>query len=229
MANSQNDPHEADSILNGGTSLVEASGVMILLHGRGGLAAEMIGLGREISPQGITLLAPQAAEHTWYPNSFLAPLSQNEPWLTSALNKVQGIVEQCAASGVSSDRVAIVGFSQGACLGSEFVARHPRRYAAVVAFTGGLIGPLGSDLRHPGSLNGTMVLLSSGDPDPHVPWTRVEETAQQLRSMRASVQAHRFPGRPHTVLPEELNAARSLLGSAFANERADSHSRTAEK
>ena len=221
MAYIQNDPHGTGIVLNGGDGLQEASGVMILLHGRGGSAAEMIGLGNEIGLPGIALLAPQAAEHTWYPNSFLAPLSQNEPWLTSALNRVQGILEQCAASGISAERVAIVGFSQGACLSSEFIARHPQRYAAVIAFTGGLIGPLGGDLHHAGSLHGTAVLLSSGDPDPHVPWARVEETAQQLRSMGASVRADRFPGRPHTILPEELHAASSLLHSAFAIEKAD--------
>ena len=220
IAYRQNDPHAAGSVLNGGAALQETSGAIILLHGRGGSAAEMIGLGKEMNLPGIALLAPQAAEHTWYPSSFLAPLSQNEPWLTSALKKVQGIGEQCAASGISSERVAIVGFSQGACLASEFVARHPRRYAAVIAFTGGLIGPIGSDLHHPGSLDGTAVLLSSGDPDPHVPWIRVEETARQYRSMGASVRADRFPGRPHTISTEELNAARRLLGSAFASETA---------
>ena len=222
MAFSRNDPHGAGNLLSGGPALQDASGVMLLLHGRGGAAAEMMSLGREIDLPRITLLAPQAADHTWYPYSFLAPLSQNEPWLTSALNRVDTILEQCAASGISSERVVIAGFSQGACLASEYAARHPQRYAAVIAFTGGLIGPPGSGLHHPGSLQGTPVLLSSGDPDPHVPWTRVEETAQQLRSMGASVRVDRFPGRPHTILPEELNTARSLLRSSFASNEAQS-------
>jgi phospholipase/carboxylesterase len=226
MASNQNDPHGAGRVLNGGAQLREASGAIILLHGRGGSAAEMIALGREISPPGIALLAPEAAQHSWYPNSFLAPLAQNEPWITSAVNKVRGIVEQCAALGISSERVALAGFSQGACMASEFAARHPQRYAAIIAFTGGLPGPAGSDFDHPGSLDGTAVLLSSGDPDPYIPWTRVEETAEEFRSMEASVIIDRFPGRPHTVLPEELYKAQILLRSGFAREKADHPSRT---
>jgi phospholipase/carboxylesterase len=220
MADRQNDPHGMGTILNGGPPLQVAYGAIILLHGRGGSAAEMIDLGGEISPPDLALLAPQAEKQTWYPYSFLAPISQNEPWLTSALNRVQGIVKQCEASGIPSERVAIAGFSQGACLASEFVARHPRRYAALVAFTGGLLGPPGSDLRHDGTLAETPALFSSGDPDPHVPWTRVEETAEQFRSMGASVRLERFRGRPHTILPEELETARTFLRSAFAGQKA---------
>jgi len=107
--------------------------------------------------------------------------------------------------------VIICGFSQGACLATEFVARYPRPYAALLAFTGGLIGPQGSDLQHPGSLHGVSALFSSGDPDPHVPWTRVEESAHELRRMGAQVQIDRYPGRPHTILPQELSAARILI------------------
>ncbi len=144
-----------------------------------------------------------------YPNSFIAPLSQNEPWVSSALNRVEGLVQQCIGADVPSHR--IVGFSQGACLASEFAARHPRRYAAIIAFTGGLLGPLGSDLHHAGSLHGTSVLLSSRDPDPHVPWRRVEETAEESRSMGAMVRTSRLKGRPHTILSEEIRAAQELL------------------
>ncbi len=205
------DLHGAEQVLSRGAQLERATGVLILLHGRGGSATDMLALGQELSQADTALLAPQAAGHTWYPNSFLAPLSQNEPWLTSALKRVETLVQQCSAAGVPAERIGIVGFSQGACLASEFAARQPRQYAAIVAFTGGLLGPLGSDLHHAGSLQGTSVLFSSGDPDPHVPWRRVEETAEEFWSMGALVRTTRLKGRPHTILPEEIRAARELL------------------
>ncbi len=207
----QDDLHGAEQVLRRGAKPGASDGALILLHGRGGAPAEMLALGEELSQGDMTLLAPQAAGHTWYPNSFLAPISQNEPWLTSALTRIEALVQQCIAAGVPSQRIGIVGFSQGACLASEFAARKPRQYAAVVAFTGGLLGPLGSNLHHGGSLQGTKVLLSSGDPDPHVPWSRVEETAEEFRSMGAVVRTTRLQGRPHTILPEEIRTAQELL------------------
>jgi phospholipase/carboxylesterase len=215
MSKSNDDLHEGGGILTGGPALKDASGAIVLLHGRGGSATEMISLGQDIALRGLALLAPQAAEHTWYPHSFLAPIEMNEPWLTSAMEKVESLLMLCAEFAIPTTRVAIVGFSQGACLVTEFVARHPTRYGAVIAFTGGLLGPVGSDLAHPGSLGGTPALLSSGDSDPYIPWSRVEETAQQFRLMDASVELNRYPGRAHTVLSEELDAAQKLLCSAL--------------
>lgn len=206
-----NDPHARATVAHGGTALRDASGVIILLHGRGSSASDILDLGAELGFPKAALLAPQASEHSWYPNSFLAPLARNEPWLSSALKRADQLVEQCIAAGMPSERLAICGFSQGACLATEFIARHPRRYAGLVAFTGGLIGPPGSDLHHPGSLAGTPVLLSSGDPDAHVPWQRVEESAHILRLMGAEVETRRHPGRPHTIVAEELLDARNLL------------------
>jgi phospholipase/carboxylesterase len=211
MVSSTGDTQEEGGVLTGGASLEEASGAIILLHGRGGSAAEMIALGREIALRGLALLAPQASERTWYPHAFLAPIQINEPWLTSAMNKVTHLLELCADFAIPATRTAIVGFSQGACLATEFVARHPKRYGAVIALTGGLLGPLGSDLAHPGSLEGTPTLLSSGDPDPYIPWSRVEETGRQFQLMDASVEIKKYPGRAHTVVPEELDAAQKLL------------------
>ncbi len=207
----QDDLHGAEQVLRRGAKLGASDGALILLHGRGGAPAEMLALGEELSQGDMTLLAPQAAGHTWYPNSFLAPISQNEPWLTSALTRIEALVQQCNAAGVPSQRIGIAGFSQGACLASEFAAREPRQYAAILAFTGGLLGPLGSNLHHAGSLQGTKILLSSGDPDPHVPWSRVEETAEEFRSMGAMVRTTRLQGRPHTILPEEIRTAQELL------------------
>jgi predicted esterase len=188
---------------------------MILLHGRGASAESILGLSHEFEKAGngaqLTFLAPQAASSTWYPNSFLAPLETNEPWLSSALARVESLVSTLENAGMTRDRIVICGFSQGACLASEFVARHPERYAALIAFTGGLIGPPGSDLTHAGNLAGTPALFLSGDPDPHVPWSRVEESARIFTQMGATVQTERFPGRPHTISPRELHLARTLV------------------
>lgn len=205
------DPHAKAGVAHGGAAIREASGVVILLHGRGASTSDILDVGAELGFSRAGLLAPQASGHSWYPKSFLATLAQNEPWLSSALRRVDQLIEQCAAAGMLSERVAICGFSQGACLATEFVARHPRRYAGLVAFTGGLIGPPGGDLHHPGSLAGTPVLFSSGDPDPHVPWQRVEESAQMLRLMGGEVELRRYPGRSHTILREEVANARNLL------------------
>jgi len=208
------DPHQEGAILTGGQALEEATGAVILLHGPGGSAAEMIGLGHEISHRTLLLLAPQASDHAWYPHPSSAPIAKNEPWLTSALNRVSGLLTLCTAY-FPSRRIAVFGFSQGASVATEFVVRHPRRYAAVIALSGGLLGPAGIDLKRPGSLEETPALFRSGDPDGQAPWARVEETAQQFRAMQASVTTARFPNRSHRIFPEDLDAARVLLFSAF--------------
>ena len=207
------DPHRDTPILHVGSELASARAAVVMLHGRGASAEDILGLANEMRHDGLAYLAPEAANHTWYPYSFLAPIEQNEPWLTSALEKVAAIVNQCVSSGVALERVAILGFSQGGCLATEFVARNPSRYGGLIALTGGLIGPPDSDLHHPGSLGGTPVLFSSGDPDPHVPWSRVQESAKELERMGAEVQLVRHAGRQHTILQSEVELADKLLTS----------------
>ena len=129
---------------------------------------------------------------------------------------MESTIESANKAGISADRIVLAGFSQGACLATEFVARHPRRYAGLIAFTGGLIGPLGADLTHTGDLLGTPVFFGSGDPDPHVPWQRVEQSATILTKMGAAVTAHRYPNRPHTVSREEIDVAKKLLHDAVS-------------
>jgi phospholipase/carboxylesterase len=210
-----NDPHRDQPVQTLGAKLTEAAAAVILLHGRGASAEDILGLATEMYDERFAYLAPQAAGHSWYPNSFLAPMEKNEPWLSSALAKVGTIVQQAVAAGVSRDRIFVCGFSQGACLSSEFVARNPARYGGVIAFTGGLIGPPGANLHHDGDLGGMPALFSSGDPDPHVPWSRVLESAEQFTEMGAEVKTQRYSGRPHTVLPQEIKSARELIfGSA---------------
>lgn len=210
-----NGPHAGTDVLRMGRAPEKASGAVVLLHGRGSNAEDMMGLAQELNLPGVVFMAPQASGHTWYPNSFMAPREENEPWVSSALAKVETVVQELESLGVAREKIAVLGFSQGACLASEFVASHPARYAGIVALTGGLIGAPGINLQHAGDLAGTPVLLSSGDPDPHVPWSRVEETARELERMGAVVKVDRYPGRPHTVSRLEVVAARTLLAQAF--------------
>ncbi len=210
-------PHAGAQVLVQGVPLGQSSAAVILLHGRGGSARDILGLAQAFALDNVTYLAPEATGHTWYPNSFMAPITSNEPWLSSALALIDSLVRRCENAGLATSRVGITGFSQGACLATEYVARHPQKYGALIGFTGGLIGPPGASLHHDGNLSGTAILLSSGDPDPHVPWSRVEETASQLRSMGATVRLLHHPERPHTILNEEILAARNLLQGVWAD------------
>jgi phospholipase/carboxylesterase len=215
MTNAAADPHRDQPVRHFGEPLDRAAGVVILLHGRGGSAEDILSLAQPLYHPRLAYLAPQAANHTWYPNSFMAPIAENQPWLDSALRKVEATVQMATEADIPVDRILLGGFSQGACLATEFVASHPRRYAGLIALTGGLIGAPGSDLAHTGSLAGTPAFLGSGDPDPHVPFARVQQSAQVLTAMGASVTVRRYPGRPHTITPEELDFARRLLQDAF--------------
>ena len=209
------DPHANQPVRHVGAPLAEATGAVVLLHGRGGSAEDILSLAQPLYREGLAYLAPQAAGHTWYPNSFLAPRETNEPYLSSALAKIASVVASIEAAGIPRDRIVVAGFSQGACLATEFVASNPAHYAGLIAFTGGLIGPPDSNLHHEGSLAGTPVLFLSGDPDPHVPWQRVQASAAELERMGAVVTARRYPGRPHTVSADEVELARTLVREAF--------------
>jgi predicted esterase len=210
-------PHTETPTLYAGAPLDQASGAILLLHGRGGSAEDILALGEALQPApSVALLAPQATNSTWYPQSFLAPREQNEPYLNAALARIAAEVAHMESAGVGRERILIAGFSQGACLATEFLATHPARYAGLIAFTGGLIGPPGSVLAHPGSLGGTPALLVGGDPDPHVPWARVQQSADVLTAMGAVVTTHRYPGKPHSVSGEELQLARQLVATVFA-------------
>lgn len=210
------DPHGAAPVARHGAPLGEASGAVILVHGRGATAEGMLLFAEEIGRRDLAYLAPQAAHNTWYPQSFLAPREVNEPGLSSGLALLERMVSDLGESGYGSERVALVGFSQGACLALELVARHPRRYGTVAGLTGGLIGPPGEVWEPAGSLEGTPVFLGSGDPDPHVPWGRVEETARLFREAGAEVELARYPGRPHTVSHDEVERVGALLGRMAA-------------
>lgn len=209
------DPHATGKVYREGVALEAASGAVILLHGRGGSAQDILSLAGPLGGERLAFLAPQATNSSWYPNSFLAQREINESWLSSALTKVASVIDLAVAAGIAREKIVIGGFSQGACLATEFVATHPLPYAGLIAWTGGLIGPSGTDLSHPGDLAGMPVFQSSGDPDPHVPWSRVAESARILTAMGAHVSTRRYPGKPHSVSREEIEFAGELLALAF--------------
>ncbi len=222
--NTVQDPHANSRLLHAGAALDQAEGMVILLHGRGGSADDLLGLKAVLDDgvrdRNIAWLAPEANGRTWYPNSFLAPREENEPYLSSALRRVETLVQTAVSAGISRERIVIGGFSQGACLSTQFVASHPARYGALIAWTGGLAGPLGTRFDFPGELDGMPALLLSGEPDPYIPWPRVEESAEILRRMGAAVTLRRYPDRPHTVSYEELLLSQELITRVFAPQNA---------
>ncbi len=184
---------------------------MILLHGRGDSAAGILGITQEFDVDDVAWVAPQAAGHTWYPYSFLAPIARNEPFVSSALGVVRRLVEQLESEDVGAERVILMGFSQGACLASEFAARHARRYGGVAVLSGGLIGAAGAPRTYDGSFAGTPVFIGCSDVDPHIPLERVQETARVFESMGAAVDERIYPGMAHTLNTDELAAVDALL------------------
>ncbi len=172
----------------------------------------MLHLARDIAFPDVAFLAPQAPQGSWYPRSFLAPIADNEPHLSAALATVGALLDHVASSGVPTDQVALLGFSQGACLVLEFAARHARRYGALVGLSGGLIGPPGTPRWYAGSLADTPVFLGCSDVDPHIPVERVRETAAVLEALGAGVDVRIYPRMAHTVNRDEIDATRSLIG-----------------
>lgn len=205
------DPHAATPVLVAGAPLAEAHVAVVLVHGRGASAEDILGFSSALLRPGVAFLAPQAADHTWYPQRFLAPLAVNEPWLSSALAKLESVRGSIATAGIADQQILWLGFSQGACLASEFVARHPRRWGGLVAAVGGRIGPQGTAFDAGGDLARTPVYLGCGDTDPHIPWPRVEESAAAFARQNAEVTLRRYPGFPHSVHPEAVSFARRLL------------------
>lgn len=208
-------PHQGQKILAAGKPLTEAGAAMILVHGRGASAYDILGLGQELGGDRMALLAPQAANNTWYPYSFLAPMANNEPHLSSALQTLAGLVAEVEAAGIATPNIILAGFSQGACLACEFVARNARRYGGLLAFSGGLIGPPGTPRDYEGSLDGTPVFIGCSDVDAHIPVDRVHETAETLAALGAQVNEKIYPGMAHTIIQDELDQARKIVDSVL--------------
>jgi predicted esterase len=198
--------HEGQPVARRGPEPEAARAVVILLHGRGRDPADVLSLADRIGDPEVAFLAPAARGNTWYPQSFLAPLAENEPYLSSALGVVDALVH-----GVEAERLVLGGFSQGACLAAEYALRHPRRYGGLLLYTGGAIGPPGTTWPPRGSFAGTPAYLGTADPDDWVPVERVRETAEALRAQDAEVTLEVFPGMDHLVNDQEIAAGRELI------------------
>ena len=198
-------------IYTAGKELREAEKVLILIHGRGGSAREFLSLANRLNIPDFAILAPQATDFTWYPNSFLAPVAQNEPPYSSALKVLEELLQDIKETGIASENIYVAGFSQGACLTLEFVTRNAQRFGGVAAFTGGLIGDKINTESYSGDFNGTPIFIGTGDPDPHVPVERVEASAEILREMNANVEVKVYKNRPHSISEDELKLANQFV------------------
>ena len=204
-------PHAGRPLRTAGVPLDTASAAMILVHGRGATAESILELTRVLPAPGFAFLAPQAAGGTWYPQSFLAPIPLNEPGISSGLSVIDALVASVAAAGIPAERTMLLGFSQGACLSSEYVARRGARIGGLAALSGGLIGPDETPRDYPGALAGTPVFLGCSDVDSHIPRERVELTAKVLGRMGAEVDMRLYPGMGHTVNQDEIDAVRAMM------------------
>ena len=204
-------PHQGQPVIAGGALLSHARGALILTHGRGATAQSILSLAPLLGADHLAWYAPQASGNTWYPYSFLSPLPQNEPGISSGIRALADLVADIEAGGIPASRIALLGFSQGACLTLEFAARHPQRFGALVGFSGGLIGPEGTPRDYAGSLAATAVFLGCSDVDSHIPLTRVHESAEVLSRMGGSVDTRIYPGMGHVVNDDEIAAARALI------------------
>ncbi len=203
--------HQNQPLMQAGAPLAQAKAAMVLLHGRGASAEDILALAREFTAADVMFLAPQAAGHTWYPNRFVAPVATNEPHLSSALETIDDLVAKINAAGLTRDHIFLLGFSQGACLALEYAARHPRRYAGVVALSGALIENGDQPRTYSGSLDGTSIFLGCSDADPHIPAQRVLRSEQTLRGMGARVTAKLYPHLGHAVNDDEIDTVNAML------------------
>jgi predicted esterase len=209
----QGGPHQGAAVVEFGAPLAGAGAAVILLHGRGATAENILGLAEHFGRQDLAVRAPQAAGNSWYPYSFLAPLDQNEPGLSSALRLIEHLLGDIGRQGTPPEKTVLAGFSQGACLALEFAARNPRRYGAVIGLSGGVIGPPGTTWNASGSLESTPVFLGCGDLDSHIPLERVHETTEVLRRLGAEVTERIYPGMGHGINEDEMVMVRQLLSS----------------
>jgi glyoxalase family protein len=212
-----NGPHQGQKVYTAGKELAEANAAMILVHGRGATAPSILELAPVLHHETLAYLAPQAAGQTWYPYSFLNPIEQNEPGLTSGLQLLADLLAQVEAAGIPAEKVIIGGFSQGACLASEFVARNARRYGGLLLFSGGLIGPPGTPRDYTGSLDGMPVFLGCSTTDFHIPAERVDETAAVFEQMGAAVTKRLYPNMGHTIIQDEIDQAQKIVQAVIAD------------
>ncbi len=214
----QDHPHGTQPVLEAGHDLSGANGLVILLHGRGSPAANIVRLASDLAPdptgeQRIAFLAPQAIHNTWYPYRFTEPVEHNEPYLSSALRRIDEMVDSAVEQGIHTRQIMLAGFSQGACLVLEYTARGTRQVGGVAAFAGGLIGD--QAIPHPplADLTGVKVFIGCGDRDEHIAIEIAERSAGLMAEAGAGVDFRRYPGVPHTILADEVDAARAMVAN----------------
>jgi len=205
------DPHRGQQVLRTGADLSQAKAAVIMLHGRGAGAADIIGLAEVIDRPDIIFLAPEAAGHIWYPYSFLAPLERNEPGRSSALNTIAGLIARLGEAKIAPEKIGLLGFSQGACLALEFAARNPRRHGAVFALSGGLMGEAIAAQDYSATLDGTPIFIGCSDVDPHIPLERVRESAAIMGKLGGQVNERIYPGMGHLIVEDEIVHIRKIV------------------
>jgi predicted esterase len=206
-------PHAGQPVHCAGAPLANAAVAVVAVHGRGGDAQDMLALGAALDATDAAYCAPEAAGHTWYPNRFVAPFHDNEPWLSSALDFLAATVEAIEARGVPRRRIVLLGFSQGGCLALHFGATHATRWGGLAGLSAGLIGPPGTAWDFPPSLDGTPVFLGCSEHDPHIPPERLAESARVLERLGGAVTLRVYPALGHTVNEDELEQVRRVIGS----------------
>jgi predicted esterase len=217
MADTQHDdPHAGQPVLATGTPLAEARVAMVMVHGRGASAQSILSLAPALADDGVAFVAPQAAGGTWYPYGFMSPIERNEPGISSGMRAIGHVIAAIEGAGIPAERTLLLGFSQGACLATEYVARHARRWGGVAGLGGGLIGPDGTPRDYAGALDGTPIFLGCSDVDGHIPAARVRESAEVLRRLGGEVDMRLYPGMGHLVNEDEIEAVRALLVAALA-------------
>lgn len=199
------------NVLTSGSDISQAKKVLVLLHGRGGNAMDMLAMAQKLNAENFAIFAPQAGNNTWYPLSFLAPPPENEPWLSSALGILDKLIEEIGSMGIEKEKIYIGGFSQGACLTAEFVTRHAEKLGGVIVFTGGLIGDRIYKENYKGDFAGTPIFIGTNDPDPHVPVVRVLESVEVLKVMHAKITTEVYKNMGHTISQDELGKANELV------------------
>jgi predicted esterase len=210
--------HAGQPALLHGAALDQARAAVLMAHGRGADAASILSLADELDRPECAYLAPEARGNTWYPQHFMSPIEQNEPWLSSALGVLGACLAHLQSAGIPAERTVLLGFSQGACLVQEYVARHPRHYGGLIGLSGGLIGPPGTRWEASGSLDNTTVFLGCGDPDPHIPKERVLESTQVFTRLGGQVTARLYPGLGHTVNRDEIDSIRGILVGVISSD-----------
>jgi predicted esterase len=204
-------PHGTQSVARRGALLNNAQATVIIIHGRGGTNHQALSLVDHLELPGFAYLAPQAANYTWYPQRFIAPTAHNQPGIASGLRVIDDLIEEAVSAGVATDHIALLGFSQGACLAAEYAARNPRRLGGVFVLSGGLIGTDEELTGYDGSLDATPVFLGCSDIDSHIPVARVHQSAEIFETLGATVEKRIYPGMGHTINQDELDFVHQQL------------------